>query len=160
MLVFSRNKLTTVEDLKDGSLRVRVFSNDTWFSLSLEMSIRMPDLEIADIKGEINRSPYKRCADTLPVLQEAVGIRISTGLIKNINAFIGGERGCRRLADMILEGCDQVVNRFTASAIRQMADIKPEEMAAAQREFLKMNPQLIGSCIAYSKDSPLVKVEG
>lgn len=160
MLVFSRNKLTTVEDLKDGTLRVKVISNDTWFSLSLEMSIRIPDMEIADIKGEISRSPYKKCIETLPVLQEAVGVRISTGLIKNINAFIAGEKGCRRMADMILEGCDQVVNRFTFSSIRQMADIKPEDRAAAQREFLKMNPQLIGSCIAYSKDSPLVKVEG
>ena len=159
MLVYSRNKLTTVEDLKDGSLLVKVISNDTWFSLSLEMTIKVPDMEIAGIKGEINRSPYEKCCEALQILQEAVGVRISTGLIKNINAFIANEKGCRRIADMILDGCDQVINRFTFSTLRQMKDIKEEDRAAAQRQFLKMNPQLIGSCIAYAKDSPLVKLE-
>ena len=159
MLVYSRNKLTTIEDLKDGSLLVKVISNDTWFSLSLEMTIKVPDMEITDIKGEFNRSFYETCVETLPVLQEAVGIRIGPGLIKNINALIGNQAGCRRMADMILDGCDQVVNRFTFGMIRQMKPIKDEERPAAQREFLKMNPQLIGSCIAYAKDSPLVKVE-
>jgi hypothetical protein len=160
MLVYSRNKLTTVEDLADGSLKVRVISNDTWFSLSLEMTIRLPDMEIAEIKGEISRSPYTKCAETVSVLQEAVGVRISTGLIKNINAFIANQKGCRRMADMILEGCDQVVNRFTSSSMRQLENIKAEDRATAQKEFLKMNPQLIGSCIAYAKDSPLVRGEG
>ncbi|MBN1375592.1 MAG: DUF2889 domain-containing protein [Dehalococcoidia bacterium] len=159
MLVYSRNKLTTVEDLQDGSLRVKVTSNDTCFSLALEMSIKIPDMEIAAIKGKIVRSPYAKCSQALSILQEAVGVRIGTGLIKNINAFIANEQGCRRLADMILEGCDQVVNRFTYSTIHQGKDIKPEELRAAQIEFLKSNPQLIGSCIAYAKDSPLVKLE-
>lgn len=154
-----RNKQTTVEDLKDGSLLVKVTSNDTCFSLELEMTIKIPDMEISDIKGDIVRSPYNKCSEALAVLQEAVGIRIGTGLIKNINAFIANEQGCRRLADMILEGCDQVVNRFTFSTIHKGRNIKPEELRAAQKEFLKANPQLIGSCIAYAKDSPLVKLE-
>ena len=159
MLVYSRNKLTTIEDLKDGSLLVKVTSNDTWLSLSLEMTIKVPDMEIAGIKGEFNRSFYEECHKTLPVLQEAEGIRIGPGLIKNINALIGNRTGCRRMADMILDGCDQVINRFTFSMLSQMTTIKDEDKPAAQREFLKMNPQLIGSCIAYAKDSPLVKGE-
>ena len=40
-----------------------------------------------------------------------------------------------------------------------MQNIKEEDRAAAQREFLKMNPQLVGSCIAYAKESPLVRPE-
>jgi len=159
MLVYSRNKLTTVEDLKDGSLLVKVTSNDTWLSLSLEMTIKVPDMEIASIKGEFSRSFYEKCHETLPILQEAVGIRIGPGLIKNVNALIGNRTGCRRMADMILDGCDQVINRFTFSMLSQMTTIKDEDKPAAQREFLKMNPQLIGSCIAYAKDSPLVKGE-
>jgi hypothetical protein len=159
MLVYSRNKLTTVEDLKDGSLLVKVTSNDTWLSLSLEMTIKVPDMEIASIKGEFSRSFYEKCHETLPILQEAVGIRIGPGLIKNVNALIGNRTGCRRMADMILDGCDQVINRFTFSMLSQVTTIKDEDKPAAQREFLKMNPQLIGSCIAYAKDSPLVKGE-
>jgi hypothetical protein len=159
MLVYSRNKLTTVEDLKDGSLLVKVTSNDTWLSLSLEMTIKVPDMEIASIKGEFSRSFYEKCHETIPVLQEAVGIRIGPGLIKNVNALIGNRTGCRRMADMILDGCDQVINKFTFSMLSQMTSIKDEDKPAAQREFLKMNPQLLGSCIAYAKGSPLVKGE-
>ena len=159
MLIYSRNKLTTVEDVEDGKLRVRVISNDTWFSLSLEMFIRIPGMEIVNIKGEILRSPYEKCGEAMPVLQEAIGVRIGTGLIRNVNAFIANEKGCRRMADMILEGCDQVINRFTFEVLRRMKDIKDEDRPAAQREFLKMNPQLIGSCIAYAKGSPLVMEE-
>jgi hypothetical protein len=160
LLVYSRNKLTTIEDLENGSLLVKVTSNDTWLSLSMEMTVKVPDMEITDVKGEFNRCFYEKCRETLPVLQEAVGIRIGSGLIKNINALVGSRTGCRRMADMILDGCDQVINRFTFSTLRQMQDVKEEDRAAAQKEFLKMNPQLIGSCIAYAKDSPLVRGVG
>lgn len=160
MLIYSRNKLTTVQDIEGGNLRVKILSNDTWLSLWVEMVIKVPDMEITEIKGEFERSFYGKCGDTLPVLQEAVGIRIGPGLIKNINALVGNKNGCRRMADMVLEGCDQVINRFTFSTLRQAENVKEEDRAAAQREFLKMNPQLIGSCIAYAKDSPLVKSEG
>jgi hypothetical protein len=159
MLVYSRNKLCTIEDMENGSLLVKVTSNDTWLSLSVEMTVKAPDLEITDIKGQFDRSFYDKCKDTLPVLQEAVGIRIGPGLIKNVNALVGSKIGCRRMADMILDGCDQVINRFTFTTLRQMQNIKEEDRAAAQREFLKMNPQLIGSCIAYAKDSPFVRQE-
>jgi hypothetical protein len=145
--------------MENGSLLVKVTSNDTWLSLSVEMTVKAPDLEITDIKGQFDRSFYDKCKDTLPVLQEAVGIRIGPGLIKNVNALVGSKIGCRRMADMILDGCDQVINRFTFTTLRQMQNIKEEDRATAQREFLKMNPQLIGSCIAYAKDSPFVRQE-
>ncbi len=159
MLVYSRNKLITVEDLENGSLLVKMTSNDTWLSLSMEMMIKVPDMEITDIRGEFNRSFYDKCRETLPVLKEAVGIRIGPGLIKNVNALVGNKTGCRRMADMILDACDQVINRFTFSTLRQAQNVKEEDRAAVQKEFLKMNPQLIGSCIAYAKDSPLVRQE-
>jgi hypothetical protein len=158
MLIYSRNKVITVEEPEGGTFNVKVISNDTWLSLSLEMIVKVPEMEITDIKGEFTRSFYGNCVETLPILQEAVGIRIGPGLIKNITALIGNAKGCRRMADMILDGCDQVINKFTFDMMSQMKPIKDEERAAAQREFIKANPQLIGSCIAYSKDSPLVKV--
>jgi hypothetical protein len=157
VLSYARNKYATTTDLEDGALLIRAALEDTVFAGTVEMEVKVPDLEISSVKGEIKRAFNKECQETIPLLQEAVGLRIGSGINKTINDLIGGSEGCPKLADLVLECIDEVVLRFTLPTIRESQSGNWEERAEGTREMLRQNPGLLGSCIAFAKDSPLLE---
>ena len=157
--VYLRNKHASTIVLEDGSLLLRVVLNETYFSSSVEMVIAVPDLEIVSVKGEIHRCFNERCSEAIPLLQQAAGLRIGPGLIKSVTGLIGGSKGCPKMADLVLECCDQVVLHFTLQQMEKARLLGLEhDLALAGREMIRQNPGLIGSCIAFSEDSPLLEV--
>jgi len=157
VLSYTRNKYATTTDLEDGSLLVRATLEDTVFAGTVEMEVKVPDLEIASIKGEIRRAFNEGCQEAIPLLQEAVSLRIGSGINKTVNDLVGGSEGCPKLADLILECIDEVVLRFTLPAIKESQSGSWQERAGGVREMLRQNPGLLGSCIAFAKDSPLLE---
>ena len=159
-LDYTRNKHASTIDLDSGDVLVRAVIEDTFFGAATEMTVSVPDLEITSIKGEISRSFHQECQEAIPLLQKAVGIRIGTGLIKAVNSLVGGRTGCPKMADLILECCDQVILRFTLPHLRENSSKTGQEWIEAQREMVRQNPRLIGSCIVFAEGSPLLKVMG
>lgn len=160
MLSYTRNKYASTIDLEDGALVVQATLEDTFFSSVVEMVVKVPDLQIASINGKIKRAFNDKCRKAIPLLQKVVGLHIGPGTFKTVNALIGGSTGCPRMANLVLECCDQVVYRFTASMVRDIQSRSSQEQIEATREFIKQNPHFIGSCIAYSEGSPLLKELG
>ena len=154
--VYTRSKYANIMDMDNGSLLVRATLEDTFFSCEVEMEVKIPDLEIASIKGEIRRAFNDECQDAIPLLQEAVGLVIGSGLNKAINDLVGGSEGCPKLADLILECIDQVVLRFTLPSVRKSQSKDEQERIEGLRVMVRQSPRLIGSCIAFAKDSPLL----
>lgn len=157
MLSYTRNKYASTIDLDDGSLSIHVTLEDTFFSGEVDMIVTVPDLEIASVKGEIKRSFNVECQEAVALLQKAVGLRIAPGLIKSVTGLIGGSAGCPRIADLVLECCDEVVLRFTVDPVRDLQSKSGQELVEVGREFVRKNPGLIGSCIAYAEGSPLLE---
>lgn len=156
ILTYSRNKYAATTDMSDGSLFVQTRVDDTVFSATMDMIVKPPLLEIISINGEILRACSEECQDAATLLQKAVGLQIGTGFIKTVNSLIGESYGCPRMADLVLEGCDQVILRFTVDPLRQILTKSAEELMDAHKMFVAGNPRLIGSCIAFSKESPLM----
>ena len=157
VLSYTRNKYATTMDLEDGSLLVRATLEDSFFAGTVEMEVNVPDLEIASIKGEIKRAFNEECQEAIPLLQEAAGLRIGSGINKTISDLVGGSEGCPKLADLILECIDEVILRFTLPTIKETQSIDEQERIKGTREMLRQNPGLLGSCIAFAEDSPLLK---
>jgi len=158
--VYTRSKYATAEDLEDGSLLLRASLEDTYFAAEVEMVVKVPDLEIASLKGDIRRAFNAQCRDALPLLQEVVGLRIGSGVNKTINDLVGGPDGCPKLADLVLECIDQVVLRFTLPSVAESLEVSDEDRLKGAKEMLKQNPRLIGSCIAFAEGSPLLEAIG
>lgn len=156
-LIYARNKHASTTDMDDGSILVRVTLEDTFFAGAAEMIVRVPDLEIASLSGQIKRSFNVECQEAVPLLQKAVGLRIAPGLIKSVSGLIAGPVGCPKMADLVLECCDEIVLRFTLDPVRNIQSKSGQERTEAGREFLRQNPGLVGTCIAYSKGSPLLE---
>lgn len=157
VLRYFRNKYATSMDLEDGSLLVRATLEDGFFAGTVEMEVKVPDLEIASIKGEIKRAFNEECQEAIPLLQEVVALRVGSGINRTISDIVGGSEGCPKLADLILECIDEVILRFTLPTIRETQSIDWQERIKGMKEMLRKNPGMLGSCIAFAKDSPLLR---
>lgn len=157
ILNYTRNKHAAAIDLEDGSVLARATVDDTFFSASVEVVVSVPELEIVSAKGGIARSFCGECREAHRLLEKAVGLRVGPGIIKTVNGLIGGSAGCPRLADLVLECVDQVIMRFTVEPLGEIVSKKGEELIRGHREFVRRNPRLIGSCIAFTEGSPLLK---
>lgn len=156
-LCYSRNKHASVLDLEDGSLLARAIVEDTFFAGSVEMKVKVPDLEIVSVQGQLVRAFNDECPQVVRLLQEIVGLRIGSGINKAVSDFIGGSQGCPRLADLVLECIDQVILRFTLPTIRETQTVKDQDRLKATKEMLRKNPTLLGSCIAFAPGSSLLE---
>ena len=160
-LDYIRNKHASTIELDGESILARTTIEDTFFAAIVEMIVQLPDLEVASIKGEIKRAlHHKECQGAIPLLQGVVGLRVGPGIIKAVNSLIGGTKGCPKMADLVLECCDEVILRFTLDPLKRLQAMTGDEWEEGMKEFLQQNPRLMGSCIAFSEESPLRKKFG
>lgn len=156
-LCFTRNKVMEVEPLEDGNLSVTWRLVDSFLEANILMKVRVPELEIMEIKAGVPRSLHTECTQAPDSIHKVVGVRIGPGLRKIVRGLIGGEPGCNELADGVLECCNAVILHFTVPQIRAGEKLGDEERLEATRANLKTNPRLVGSCVAFGKDSPIMQ---
>jgi hypothetical protein len=157
ILDYTRNKHADTIDLEDGSILSRSMVEETFFAATVEIVVKVPDLEIVSLTGEIKRAFNDECQKAIPLIQKMKGIRIGPGIIRSIRSIIGGSDGCPRIADLILECCNMIILRFTADQLREIFSRKEEEKRVLFKEQIKQNPRLVGSCIAFAKGSSLME---
>ncbi len=148
-----RNKHVGVEDLEGDSFKVSVSVEDTFFAGNVVITVRFPEMVISSIEGQIKRSFNKECQQAIPILQKAVGVRIASGLTKEIDGLVGTVNGCTNMANLILEGCHVAVTRIRMH-LRQRAD--SGQLSDAQLKLrsaqlqLQQFPQLAHQCVVWS----------
>ena len=157
ILSYARNKHTSIIDCEENSILSRTTVADTFFAATVEMMIKIPDMEITSIKGTIDRAFSEECWKAVPWLERIKGLRIGPGIIKAIEQSVGGPGGCPRMADLIWECCNGVILRFTADSLGVLFSKGALEQIEGHREMIKKNPRLIGSCIAFSEGSPIIE---
>lgn len=155
LLTYTRNKHAGAIDLPEGGILARAGVEETFFAARVELKISIPDLEITSIAGDIERCISDSCRHTVSLIQQAAGLRVGPGIIKLVNNYVGNSRGCPRLADLILECCEQVILRFTVDPLGAILTLEGQEKVEAFKEFLRQNPRLVNSCIAFAPGSPL-----
>ena len=154
-LSYARNKHASVQEQPDGSIMARAIVEEDFFAARVEISVSVPGLEIVAINASIDRCFNEECRRVAILTEGIAGLRVGPGIIKLVNQTTGGVGGCPRLADLILECCDQVILRFTLDPLKQILDQQGQEMIDAYKVFLSSNPRLLNSCIAFAEGSPL-----
>jgi len=157
ILSYTRNKHVSTIDCEDNSILSRCTVEDTFFAATVEMVIKLPDMEITSLEGTIERAFGEQCSKVMPLLQKVKGLRIGPGIIKAIEQSIGGPGGCPRMVDLVWECCNGVILRFTTDSVRTTSSKKEREQIEAHRELVRKNPRLIGSCVAFAEGSPLIE---
>lgn len=105
MLCFSRSRSTSVERLDAETLRARCSLRDTLTEADVEILVRLPDLEITAVRGEVARSERAVPSDIPVTIDKAVGIRIGADVFKIIDGRIAGTGIVGELRFMVKECC-------------------------------------------------------
>jgi len=105
MLKFNRNKLISVERKDQDTLLAHGILDDDIYSLEMDVSLGISNLEILAIQGKWNRWTTPECPRATPFLQEAVGLCVKEdGFSKKVQKIVG-RKACRHYANLLLECC-------------------------------------------------------
>jgi hypothetical protein len=156
VLFFTRNRCTSVEQIDERTVRSACRLQDTLTDALVEVTVKIPDLEITGITGEVRRGEEMVHPAAFELLRKALGVRIGPGMAKIIKGLIGNDESLDELIFMVEECCQAVILSFTKD---ELANAPRKEMEA--REFyarlVRENTRLYKSCIAFAPDSPLVQ---
>ncbi len=155
ILCFSRNRHTSVEQVDDTTMRSCCRLQDTLTDARVEITVKMPDLEITDVAGRVGRSTGEVDQSVVQSLQQVKGVRIGPGMKKIIKGLLGQSRIEKQLGFMVLECCDGIILTFTRDVLIKAPKERVEEIAFFEK-MVRDNPRLYRSCAALSPGSPLV----
>lgn len=153
---FSRNRSTGVEHAEDGSVRAWCRLQDSLTDAVVSIRVKLPDLELTDVCGEVYRSEQGLSFDVSESLRKALGIRIGPGLVKIMKGLVGDREDLHELLNMLDECCQGVILSFTKDVLAQAPE-DPERAEAYYAQMVRENVRLYESCIAFAPESPLVR---
>jgi hypothetical protein len=100
---YQRSIHSHVRDQGDGRLQVASSLLDLEHSFHLDMIVRTADWAIESATATMGKTPLSRCEAGAAVVGELVGLQIDRGVLRQINARIGGARGCAHLAELVTD---------------------------------------------------------
>ena len=158
LLKYSRNRCTTVEQIDEHTLRSMCRLQDMITDAFVELTVRLPDLEITGARGNVSRNFRKGVLNPTQALQKVIGIRIGPGMTKIIKGLIGDESDYRQLSFMVEECCHGVILSFTKDVL--LSSPRPKELDEAKEYYANMvkeNVRLYNRCAAFAPGSSLVE---
>lgn len=155
-LCFSRNRCTGVEQLDEHAIRSYCRLQDTLTEAFIEITVRLPDLEIVGIQGDVLRCEEKINSVEIESLQKVVGVHVGPGMRKIIGGLLGASPWGEKLAFMVEECCHGIILAFTKET---MKDAPKDEKEAIEfyAGMVRRNSRVFNRCAAYAPGSALVE---
>ena len=119
ILDFQTNSLTSVEALGKGSWRINCRSEDNLFLAEVTLEVKAPALDIRKASLEVKRDVLGLVPDLSTPAEKLVGVRVGPGMTKIVRGIVGGPEGSDRVAEMILEAMEMLVNAITVAELRK-----------------------------------------
>lgn len=111
------------------------------------------DLEITAFEAVTEYGPYAICPSAAPNFARLAGLTVGRGFLKAANERIGGVHGCTHLRELL--GQMGTVAFQTLYAMRVKQDVAPNAVTTAPATPAR-KPPMLGTCMAYAPDSPIV----
>lgn len=119
ILDFQANSLATVEVVEQGSWRIVCRYDDDLFSAEVVLEVKAPALDIRTATLNVNRDVLGIVPDMTEAGARLIGVRVGPGMTKIVRTVIGGENGSDRIAEMVLESMEMLVNAITVPELRK-----------------------------------------
>ncbi len=112
---------------------------------------------IMQFEAATERGPYTVCPAAAVSFAGLAGLRVGRGFIKAANERVGGTAGCTHLRELLQPMATVAFQTlYTVRAKRQQAP-NATTTADANAQPSQGKPALLGTCLAYAPDSPVVK---
>jgi len=114
------------------------------------------ELVITAFEAVTEFGPYAICPTAAPNFARLAGLKIGRGFLKAANERIGGIHGCTHLRELL--GQMGTVAFQTLYAVRVKRETAPNAEATADQPTpaKSSKPMVLGTCLAYAPDSPVV----
>ncbi|MEJ2717160.1 MAG: hypothetical protein P8182_08480 [Deltaproteobacteria bacterium] len=165
ILDFQMNNLSTVEPLEKGLWRITARTDDDLFSAEVVLDVKAPALDIRKARLEIGRDVLGLVPDLSHASEKLVGVRVGPGMTKIVRGIVGAEAGSPRMAELVLEAMEMLVNALTVPELRKAAAtvgevVKLEHdgpkvflndvlMGDEHVKIMAENPRLKDSCVVF-----------
>ncbi len=140
----------TLKDLKGEPVYTysmkRVGPGELFHGLRLEMTVRIPDMEIIEVEAFMDDVPGEPCLDVLPELKRLVGLRIEGGFQKAVNERLGGVKGCVHFNNLVGQMAQAVLQAYWGKKFSSLDGLSPADF----REF-------INSCFVWDESKDVAK---
>jgi len=153
---FSRNRCTSVEQMDDQIMRSTCRLQDTFTEALVEIMVKLPDLEITGISGEVKRAGHTSCLEPTGFLEKAIGVRIGPSMQKIFEGLLGGTRSCRQLLFMLEECCHGVILSFTKGTVQKFPEDE-EQAIKFLADDVRKHIRLYNRCAAFAPGSRIVE---
>lgn len=110
------------------------------------------DMEITAFEAVTEFGPYAICPSAAPNFTRLAGLKVGRGFLKAANERIGGVHGCTHLRELL--GQMGTVAFQTLFAVRAKRETAPNATDTAKQPASR--PPMLGTCLAYAPDSPVV----
>jgi hypothetical protein len=165
ILDFQTNHLTTVENAGHGLFRIVSRADDALFSAEVLLEVKLPALDIRKAELAVKRDVLALIPDLTAVAEKLIGVRIGPGMTKIVRGVVGGPEGSDRIAEIVLEAMEMLVNAFTAPELRKGMELGGQPvrldidgpkvylnnvlMGEEAVKVMAGNPRLKDSCAAF-----------
>jgi hypothetical protein len=163
ILDFQTNHLTTVERIESTLWRIEARSDDNLFSGEVLLDVKLPILDILHARLSVKRDILGLAPNLSTAEKKLVGVRVGPGMTKIVRGIVGGPEGSERMAELVLEAMEMLVNALTAPELRKALNVggRPFEDDATGvplndvvigEETVRLmagNPRLKDSCAAF-----------
>lgn len=111
------------------------------------------DMVITQFEAVTEHGPYAICPSAAPNFAGLAGLRIGRGFLKEANQRVGGVHGCTHLRELLGQmGTVAFQTMFAVRAKKPTPDAaQPNATETAGK------PMVLGTCLAYAPDSPVVQ---
>ena len=114
------------------------------------------EMVITAFEAVTEYGPYAICPTAAPNFVRLAGLKIGPGFLKAANERIGGVHGCTHLRELL--GQMGTIAFQTMFAVRVKRETAPNAMGSADQPVAEKpsRPMMLGTCLAYAPDSPVV----
>lgn len=145
MLGFSRTKWVGIDRPEENIYLAHGILEDLIYGMEIDVRVMAPEFEITAIEGKMRRITTPECPKAVPVLQNAVGLRLGAPDLASVVSRKVGRDGCRHFANLLLECCDAIMRCALFEKWTGGGAGDPEEYL---RDRLKELPFLKNSCLS------------
>jgi hypothetical protein len=165
ILDFQMNHLTTVEMIEPTLWRIVARSDDNLFSGEVLLDVKLPALDIRHARLNVKNDILGLTPDLSLAAGKLIGVRVGPGMTKIVRGVVGGQEGSERMAELVLEAMEMLVNALTVPELRKGLKVggtpfENEEAASKVPlndvvigeetvRLMAANPRLKDSCAAF-----------
>lgn len=151
MEIYERNINASVRRDSEDHIRTKASLLDLNHNMLVEIVVRISDRTIIDAQGQIVKSPFRICGQTVKFVRNLIGLKIERGITRKMAELLGKSDGCTHLYELSVEAVRLSSNILLGF---ETGDVEWRERKLSDEEFIEKAKEFLSdSCLPFKINS-------